>query len=127
MPSASAKTETSPKRGEARTKAVLRDAVAATEGIAGLLVVGLLAAAPRDPELAAVLAQQFHYEQLPRLLELLERARERHEVSPDVDPSIITEILPGALIMHVLVLGLPGDEAFLRRLLDEVLVPLLTG
>jgi hypothetical protein len=51
MPSASAKTETSPKRGEARTKAVLRDAVAATEGIAGLLVVGLLAAAPRDPEL----------------------------------------------------------------------------
>jgi hypothetical protein len=80
-----------------------------------------------DDPLAAVLAQQFHYEQLPRLLELLERARERHEVSPDVDPSIITEILPGALIMHVLVLGLPGDEAFLRRLLDEVLVPLLTG
>jgi hypothetical protein len=39
---------------------------------------------------------------------------------------IITEVLPGTLIMHILVLGLPCDEPFIRRLVDDHLFPLLT-
>jgi AcrR family transcriptional regulator len=105
----------------------VRQAVAATAGATGSLVSGLLAVAARDPELSAVLAQQLHYEQLPMITELVDRARERHEVGPRVDPMVIGEVLPGMLIMHILVLGLPGDEAFIRRLVDDVLLPLLTS
>jgi AcrR family transcriptional regulator len=105
----------------------VRESVAATAGIAGRLVVGLLAVASRDPELATMLAQQFHYEQLPAITALIDRARERHEISPDVDPLIINEALPGMLIMHLLVLGLPGDEPFIHRLVDDVLMPMLTA
>jgi len=105
----------------------VRETVAATAGIDGSLVVGLLAVASRDPELAALLVQQFHDEHVPTISELIRRARERHEVSPDVDPSIITEVLPGTVIMHIVLLGLPGDEAFIRRLVDDVLLPLLTA
>ncbi len=105
----------------------VRQAVAATTGTTGSLVTGLLAVAARDPELSALLNQQLHHEQLPMITELVDRARERREVGPGVDPLVISEILPGALIMHILVLGLPGDEAFIRRLVDDLLVPLLTS
>jgi AcrR family transcriptional regulator len=104
----------------------VRESVAATAGIAGRLVVGLLAVAARDPALAAVLAQQFHDEQLPAITALIDRARERHEVSPNIDPLLISETLPGVLIMHLLILGLPGDEPFIHRLVDDVLIPVLT-
>jgi AcrR family transcriptional regulator len=105
----------------------VRESVAATAGIAGRLVVGLLAVAARDPQLAALLAQQFHDEQLPVIIALIDRARERHEVGRDVDPLLISETLPGVLIMHLLVLGLPGDEPFIHRLVDDVLIPVLTA
>jgi AcrR family transcriptional regulator len=104
----------------------VREAVESMTGIDGSLVIGLLAAAPRDPELAAVLGQQVHHEQLPAITTLVGRASERGEVGPDVDPSIVSEVLPGALIMRILVLGLPGDEEFIRRLVDDILIPLLT-
>jgi AcrR family transcriptional regulator len=105
----------------------VRQAIAAMAGTVGSLLSGMLAVAARDPELSALLAQQLHYEQLPLITDLIERARERKEVGPDVDPMIIGEVLPGALIMRILVLGLPGDEAFISRLVDHVLVPLLTA
>jgi AcrR family transcriptional regulator len=105
----------------------VRESAAATAGIAGRLVVGLLAVASRDSQLASLLAQQFHYEQLPAITALIDRARERHEIRPNVDPLVISEALPGVLIMHLLVLALPADEPFIRRLVDEVLIPLLTA
>jgi AcrR family transcriptional regulator len=104
----------------------VRQAVAAAEGVDGALVVGLLTASSREPQLAAMLFARLHGEQLPQITGLLDRARERNELSPDVDPSTITEILPGMLIMHILMLGLAGDEPFIARLVDDILLPLLT-
>jgi AcrR family transcriptional regulator len=112
-------------RGDLET--YVREAAAATAGIDGSLVVGLLAVAARDPELSALLSQQIHEEQIPILTELIARAHERREVGPDVDATVINEVLPGALIMHLLVLGLPDDETFIRHLVDEILIPLLGG
>jgi AcrR family transcriptional regulator len=103
-----------------------RESAAAAAGIAGSLVVGLLAVASHDPDLAAMLTQQFHYEQLPAITALVDRARERGEVGPDVDPLLVSEVLPGTLIMHLLVLRLPADEPFIHRLVDDVLMPLLS-
>jgi hypothetical protein len=57
----------------------------------------------------------------------VDRARERNEVSRNIDALLISEVLPGMLIMHLLVLGLPGDEPFIEHLLDDVLMPLLAG
>jgi len=107
-------------------KLYVRESATATAGTAGSLVVALLAVAAHDPELEALLAQQFHYEQLPGIIALVDRARKRGEVSPDVDHLLIGEVLPGMLIMHLLVLGLPGDELFVDSLVDDVLMPLLT-
>jgi AcrR family transcriptional regulator len=104
----------------------VRAAIAAVEGIDGSLIIGLLTVAGHDPELSAQLTKQFHHEQLPTLIELVDRARERHEIRPEVTASAITELLPGTLLMHILVLGLPGDESFIRHLVDDILLPVLT-
>jgi AcrR family transcriptional regulator len=103
-----------------------RESAAAAAGVAGSLVVGLLAVASHDPQLAALLAQQFHYEQLPAITALIDRARARGEVGPAVDARLISEVLPGTLIMHLVVLRLPADERFIHRLVDDVLMALLT-
>jgi AcrR family transcriptional regulator len=105
----------------------VRNAVTATGGIDGALVVGLLTASPREPQLTAMLFRRLHDEQLPAITELADRARGRHEFSSEVDPMIVTEVLPGTLLMHILVLGLPGDESFIHQLVDDVLFPLLSA
>jgi len=104
----------------------VRESAAATAGTVGSLVVGLLAVASHDPELAALLAQQFHYEQMPAITALVDRARERGDVRPDTDALVISEVLPGMMIMHLIVLGLPADEPFILRMVDDVIMPLLT-
>jgi AcrR family transcriptional regulator len=104
----------------------VREAVAAIQSIDGSLLIGLLAVAAHDPELATLLTKQFHDEQVPTLNELVDRARERNEINRDADASSITEVLPGTLIMHIIVLGQRGDESFIRRLVDQILVPVLT-
>jgi len=107
--------------------AYVRASAAATAGSVGSLVVGLLAVATRDPELSALLSQQFHHEQLPAISALLDRARARREISADVDPMLISEVLPGVLIMHLVILGLPADEAFINHLIDDVLLRVLVA
>jgi hypothetical protein len=104
-----------------------RAAAAATAGVDGSLAVGLLAVAARDPELAAILSQQAHDAQMPILTELVDRARERSEVGSDIDATVIGEVLPGTLIMHLIVLGLADDETFIQRLVDDILIPLLAS
>jgi AcrR family transcriptional regulator len=108
-------------------EAYVRASAAATAGSVGSLVVGLLAVATRDPDLSALLSQQFHHEQLPAISALLDRACARGDISADVDPTLISEVLPGVLIMHLLVLGLPADEVFINGLIDDVLLPVLVA
>jgi AcrR family transcriptional regulator len=103
-----------------------RETAAATAGTTGSLVVGLLAVASRDPDLGALLTHQFHDEQVPAIMAVIDRARERGEVGPDVDPWLLSEALPGILVMHLLILRLPADDAFIHRLVDDILIPLLT-
>jgi AcrR family transcriptional regulator len=111
-------------RGDLET--YVGEAVTATQSVNGSLLIGLLAVAAHDPELSAVLTKQFHDEQVPTLTELVDRARARGEIRPHAGAWTITEVLPGTLIMHMIVLGLPGDEAFVRQLVDDILLPLLT-
>jgi AcrR family transcriptional regulator len=103
----------------------VRESAAATAGTDGSLVAGLLAVASRDRELGALFAQRFHDEQLPTIRALVDRARERQEIGPNHDAMFISEVLPGVLIMHLLVLGLPADEPFIHGLVDHVLIPML--
>ena len=51
---------------------------------------------------------------------MLRSGMERGEIRPDIDPLVVTEMIAGAVIGHHVILGLHGDEAWIRSLIDHV-------
>jgi AcrR family transcriptional regulator len=52
--------------------------------------------------------------------EMLRRGIERGEIRPDIDPLIVTEMIAGAIFGHHAILGLPGSESWVAKLVDHV-------
>jgi len=51
---------------------------------------------------------------------VIRRGVERGELRSDVDPLIVIEMIAGAVFAHHVILGLEGDEAWIRSLVDLV-------
>ena len=51
---------------------------------------------------------------------MLRRGIARGEIRPDIDPLIVTEMIAGAIFGHHAILGLPGSEAWVAKLVDHV-------
>jgi AcrR family transcriptional regulator len=51
---------------------------------------------------------------------VLRRGVERGEIRDDIDPLVVTEMIAGAVIGHHAILGLHGDDAWIRNLIDHV-------
>ncbi|HET8615662.1 MAG TPA: TetR-like C-terminal domain-containing protein [Actinomycetales bacterium] len=106
------------------------DLLAMSYGIGGLtdtvpmsVLVSLVTALPREPELADAFHRLFLGPRLAVAREVFERAKERGETSADVDPQLLASILPAVVIHHQLVLQAKVDEAFIERVVDEVVLP----
>jgi hypothetical protein len=89
------------------------------------VVVGVATAASRDPELMAALSAQIL--ERPRLLvrEVLDRAVARGEIPPDREIGLVPDVLVGLNALRIL-LGEAPDRAFVRRVFDEIVYPLVT-
>lgn len=81
-------------------------------------------------ELVAALARHDDIAELGRLvyarrnalaIALIEEARERGELRPDLDPAILLEQLAGALYYRVLITGAPVDRPYAERLVISAL------
>lgn len=91
------------------------------------VVAGLATACSRDPELASAFREQF-LKTGDRILRLvLERAVSRGEIPRERDLELIIEIAPALFFSRVLTSGKPPDEAFARRIIEEVIYPLATA
>lgn len=121
--------EEAPDTGSLRgdLESLVRRAITSMSGIDGPLLVGLLAASAHDAELAALMRARLHEDKLRTIEAFLVRARDRHEINGDVGAEVVGDVLPGAVFMRVIVLGVPPDEPFIRRLVDDILFPLLTA
>ncbi|MCU4186825.1 TetR/AcrR family transcriptional regulator [Acidiferrimicrobium sp. IK] len=106
---------------------MVRQFLLAMSGTDGPLMVGLLAASAKDPELGALMRSQTHDDKQRAVEAVLRRARHRGELGDSVTPDLVLDVLPGALFMRLFVLGQPPDEPFVRRLVDDILIPLLTA
>lgn len=98
----------------------IRDRFAASRN----LMLGLVNAAEHDPELGSMLRAEF----VPdgkRAGDLIARMAIAAGVSPP-DLTIIQEIAQSAIGLRVLLTLQPTDEEYLGRLVDEVVLPLLT-
>ena len=84
---------------------------------------GLVTAAHRDPELAAVIDSNLL--EVPRhaLREVFDRGVRRGEIPPDRDLSLVPDMIIGLNFVRS-VTGKPLDRVFIRRVFDDVVLPL---
>jgi AcrR family transcriptional regulator len=85
---------------------------------------GLARAMRTDPELAAVLRAHMEDEELSPFAGAVDRAVARGELAPDVDATLLHDVAE-SLLAHRITLQRPMDDAFVARVVDEVLLPVL--
>jgi AcrR family transcriptional regulator len=91
------------------------------------VIAGLATACGRDPELARALNDRFLETGYKVLRLILERAVDRGEVPRERDLEFIIEIIPALFLSRVLTSGKPPDQAFVHRIVHEVIYPLATS
>ena len=90
------------------------------------LVTGLLVAMRSDPELAGLLREQMLRGKRDASRAWTSRCIERGQLPADADGDLLHEVAPAMVLMRLLITQEPCDEAFIVRVVDDVLLPLLT-
>ena len=88
------------------------------------LVLGVVSALARNPELREVIREQFIGRGGARLRQVFERAVTRGEIPPDRNLDLLVSIFPALIIHHLLIFGELPDAGFIAQVMDEVILPL---
>lgn len=106
------------------------DLLAAYCGIGGLndplaksVLTAVVTAMGRDPEFAEVYRRDFIAPKVATSYAIYERARDRGEVHPDVDLTILAPSLAGIVLHRAFLLGEAVTAELVGRVLDEVILP----
>jgi AcrR family transcriptional regulator len=105
---------------------ILSFVVDLTEHDAGLMI-GLASSMRSDPELAALVREQTVSCRRDAASAWLERAAGRGQIDPDADIAVVVDLVPAVVFMRLLGTGEPVDREYVTRLVDTVLLPVLTG
>ena len=89
------------------------------------LILGLLSAMHRDPELAGAVREQVLNVKREIFGAVIARAAARGQVPATADGALLAEISSAVLLTRLLVTGEPLDDAFTEHLVDAVLLPAL--
>ena len=93
-------------------------------GHAGTRALGaVVTAMGRDPEFAEVYRRDFIGPKVESSRAIYERARERGEVHPDADLSVLAPALAGIVLHRAFLLGEDVTPDLVGRVLDEVVLP----
>jgi AcrR family transcriptional regulator len=90
------------------------------------VLLGLANAARHDPELAAAIRDHALARSRKSFREVLDRAVARGEIPPGRDLALVPDVLHGMNALRI-VTGQPIDKAFVRRVFDDVILPLVTA
>ncbi|MBN9326823.1 MAG: hypothetical protein BGO38_05270 [Cellulomonas sp. 73-145] len=91
------------------------------------VMAGLIHAVAAEPEVAAVFKEQFVRARVALMRGLLVRAQERGEVPEGLDLDMVAAVAPAMISYHKTVEGKHPDQEFLVRVVDSVILPLVTG
>src|SRR5205823_2180699 len=92
----------------------------------GKLVLAVMTAQARDPELARAMRESTYDDKRRSCRILVDRAITRGELTSDTGADTFTEVLPALMFNRLLVTGEPFDEAFVAHVVDDIALPLLT-
>jgi AcrR family transcriptional regulator len=95
------------------------------EGQDAALILGLLIAMHRDPELAGAVRDQVIHAKREVFDAVIARAAARGDVPATTDGALLAEICSAVVFSRLLVTGEPLDDPFTEQLVDAVLLPAL--
>jgi AcrR family transcriptional regulator len=87
------------------------------------LMAGVVTALHHDPEFAEEFRTRVLGPKLAATRAIFERARERGEISADLDLDLLGPALAGIILHRSFVLGLPVDDKTVTRVVDEIILP----
>jgi len=96
------------------------------EGMSGAatgILGSVLTAVSTDPEFAERFRAEFIAPKLAVSEAMYQRAKDRGEISADVDVDLIAPALAGILMHRAFLLGDPIDDAAIERVVDHVILP----
>lgn len=91
--------------------------------LAQSILSAVVTAMGRDPEFAEVYRRDFIGPKVASSLAIYDRARERGEVHPDVDLSVLAPALAGIVLHRVFLLGDTVTPELVGQVLDQVILP----
>jgi len=87
---------------------------------------GVITALHHDAEFAEEFRTRVVAPKLEAGRAVFERARDRGEITADIDLDLLSPALAGIVLHRSFVLGLPVDEATVARVVDEIVLPAAT-
>ena len=89
------------------------------------VMVSICSALPREPELLEAFRLRFTEPRIARIADMLERARGRGELGPDVDVAMAASLVPSLMLQRALTTGKPAGRAYAEKVVGSVLLPVL--
>jgi AcrR family transcriptional regulator len=106
---------------------ILRRAAARLDGVFGEAVRGLMAETLTDPDRTAALRPAMFTARDQLMREVLDRAVTRADIRPSVVTPQLIGLAPALVDHHFLIHGAPIPDDVLTGIVDNILLPLLTG
>jgi hypothetical protein len=90
------------------------------------VMASIITALQHDQEFSAAFRERFLAPKLRQVKAIYERARDRGEVSPEVDLDLLTHTLAAIILHRAFVLRLPVDDETVLRVIDQIVIPAAT-
>jgi AcrR family transcriptional regulator len=89
------------------------------------VMLSICSALPREPELLEAFRTRFTEPRIARITDMLERARGRGELGPDVDAAMAASLVPSLMLQRALMTGKPAGRVYAEQVVGSVLLPVL--
>ncbi len=89
------------------------------------VMVSICSALPREPDLLEAFRTRFTEPRIARIAHMLDRARERGELGPEVDLTLAASLVPSLMLQRALVTGKPAGRLYAEQVVGSVLLPVL--
>jgi AcrR family transcriptional regulator len=89
------------------------------------VMVSICSALPREPELLEAFRSRFTEPRIARITAMLERAKGRGDLGPDIDIAMAASLLPSLMLQRVITTGQPAGRAYAEQVVGSVLLPVL--
>lgn len=90
-----------------------------------LVMVSICSALPREPELLEVFSNRITAPRIARIAEMLQRARGRGELGPEVDLDMAASLMPSLMLQRALMTGRPAGRTYAEQVVGSLLLPVL--